>query len=159
MYRQSIVLIKQRDPGGIKPVKDNIEVKNGAGILELEQDDLIKPLGAMHMQIVGTFIQMHRKDQAHQAQVVITMKVADEDAVYLMKRYLEAHHLHLHTLPAVNKEMPVLNGEVLSGGIATISRQRPAGTKDSKFETHEEMANTKNKKGWSCQPLKVILMS
>ena len=43
-------------------------------------------------------------------------------------------HLHLGAFTRVNKEMPVLDYQVLRGGEPAIRRQRSAGAEDGKFE-------------------------
>jgi hypothetical protein len=67
----------------------------------------------MQMQIVATLIQMHRKKQGHQSQIMISMKVTDEYVINLVKRNLVFRHLHLSSLTAIDEEMSVLNGKVL----------------------------------------------
>ena len=76
------------------------------------------------MQIIDPSLQVHGEDQTHQAEVVVTVEVADEDVVYPVEVCLHPHKLHLRTFATVDQERFILNFNVLGGGVSPISRQR-----------------------------------
>src|SRR5690606_1049386 len=86
------------------------------------------------MQFVKAMLQLHSKDQPHQAEVVVAVQVANEDMVNPVEIDLIAHHLHLRGLAAVDHEMAVFDLQQLGTGIPAEGRDGPAGSKDGKFE-------------------------
>lgn len=55
------------------------------------------------------------------------MKVADKNPIYLVIRDLIAHELKLCAFPAVDKEMPIMDYQVLRRRESSIGWDGPAG--------------------------------
>ena len=90
-------------------MKNNFEVGRGVGIPELRGDNFVESRVPVDVEVVGSPQQMHGKDQSHQAEVVIAMKVADEDMLDAVKVGVVFHELHLRTFSAVDEEVTILN--------------------------------------------------
>jgi hypothetical protein len=90
-------------------MENQFETWRRLGISQLRGDDLVQAAMPIDMEIVGSSQQVHRKDQAHESEVMIAVKMADKNMVDAVEICLKAHELHLGTLAAVNEEMPVLN--------------------------------------------------
>lgn len=70
---------------------------------QLYGNDLIEAGRSKYGQGVLPPLQVHGKQQAHQAQVVVAMQMADEDMGDFMKAGMVAHELQLRTFPAINQ--------------------------------------------------------
>lgn len=64
---------------------------------------------AVQVQIVDSSLKVHREDQAHQAKVMISVQVTDENMIEPMKVYSLAHQLHLCGLTTIHKERSALH--------------------------------------------------
>ena len=93
-------------------------------IAQLCRQDLIKSGMAVDVKIVGSMMQVHRKDQAHQSEVMVTVQMADKDVADAVKVCLVFHQLHLSAFTTVDEEMEILNFYPLCRREATIGRQR-----------------------------------
>ena len=118
-------------------------------------DDLIQTMVAVYMELVCPALKMHREDQSHQAQVMITVEVTDEDAVDAVEIDLKMHELHLHTFAAVHQEILILNFNELGRGEPPVRRQCTAGTQYRNFEIHTCIIKKRPKpvKFWSAKIL------
>ena len=83
---------------------------------------------------------MHGEDQPHQAEIMIAVKVADEDVTDPVKVGLKAHELHLCTFSAVDHKMSVLDLDELSGWITSVSWKCTTGTEYRNLKTHTRYA-------------------
>ena len=78
------------------------------------------------MKIVFPAQQMHREQQTHQAQVVVSMQVADEDVVDFVNTQIKPSHLQLAPFAAIDEKMMVMNNYILRGSKPSVCRQRAA---------------------------------
>lgn len=82
----------------------------------------------VQVQIGGSVHEVHGEDQSHQPEVMIAMKVTDENVPNAVKTDLKFHQLHLGSFPAIDQEIPVLNFNQLGGRESAIGRQGAAGS-------------------------------
>jgi hypothetical protein len=86
-----------------------VEAQRGAGSLELCRNDGPQCVGSKQIKCFGPPEQVHAEQNSGEAQVMITVKMADQHVIDTLKRDLEARELHLRTFPAVNQEVLVLD--------------------------------------------------
>lgn len=103
---------------------------------KLSGDDLIESPLAVDMQVIGSAQQVHCKDQSHQTEIMIAMKMADHNVVDAMEVDTEFHQLHLSTLSAINEEMTILDFHKLCGWKSPECRQCATGSQYRDLETH-----------------------
>ena len=65
------------------------------------------------MQFIGSALKVHGEDESHQAKVMITVQVTDENVIDAMEVYLKTHELHLGTFAAINEKNTILNFDQL----------------------------------------------
>jgi hypothetical protein len=87
---------------------------------ELCRQNFIEAIMAVQVKFVSPVLQLHGENESDKTQVMITVKVADENMVYAMKVYLITHHLHLGSFAAINEKLTVLNLQKLGAGKASI---------------------------------------
>jgi len=80
---------------------------------QLGQHDLLQSSETVDMQIMLTVEEVHGKQQAHEPEIVITMKVAYENMIDLVCALVIFSQLKLTTLPAIKKKVTVLNNKML----------------------------------------------
>jgi hypothetical protein len=73
------------------------------------------------MKIINSSLEVHGKDEPHQAEIMIAVQVTYENMVDTVKIDLQAHELHLRSFTAVNKKMPVLYFHQLRCGMPPVS--------------------------------------
>ena len=71
-------------------------------------NDFIQATMTVQMQVIYPSLEMHRKNQSHQSQVVITVQVADENMIDSVEIGLQTHELHLRSFTTVNQEVAIL---------------------------------------------------
>ena len=71
-------------------------------------DDLVKATVTIHVQVIDPPLQMHCKNQSHQSEIMIAVKMADKDMVDPVEIRLKTHELHLRRFAAVNQEIAAL---------------------------------------------------
>jgi hypothetical protein len=111
------------------------------GMFQMRGDDLIQPAMAVQVQIVRSSQQVHRKDQPHQSQIVISVKVGDKDVIDPVKVRLKTHELHLRALPTVNKKVTVFDFDQLRRRISSVRRQSATRTEYGDIKTHLDQLN------------------
>ena len=105
-----MVILKDHITGAIfEGMKYDPEGGGGMGMTELRSDDLVQAAMTVQVQIVCATLKMHREDQAHQSQIMIAVKVADQYVIDSVKICLVAHKLHLGRFPAIDQEVLVLD--------------------------------------------------
>lgn len=100
----------------------------GAGIAQVSGDDFVEAGLTVQMKVVCTPEQVHGKQQPHQSEVMVTMKMRDQDVADAVHVGVVAHELHLHAFSAINEKIPVLDFHQLSGRKPPVCRQRAAGS-------------------------------
>jgi hypothetical protein len=60
------------------------------------------------VQVIDSPLQMHRKNQPHESEVMIPMQMADENMIDPVEVSLQTHELHLCAFATINEEIPVL---------------------------------------------------
>ena len=81
---------------------------------------------AVDMQVADPTLQVHGKDQPHQSEVVVAVKMAYEDVMDAVEINLKAHQLHLSAFAAVDHKILVLDFNELSGGMPPIGGEGTA---------------------------------
>jgi hypothetical protein len=84
-------------------------------------NDFVESTVTINVQVIRSPLQVKREDKAHQAEVMISMQVADKNMIDAMKVGLHPHQLHLRSFSTVNKERSILNLYVLSSRMSPIS--------------------------------------
>ena len=95
-------------------------------MFQLCGQDLIEAAMTVYVEVVRSPQQMHRKDQSHHTQVVVTVKVRDEQMADAVKVRLKTHELHLRAFAAIDEKIPVFDFHQLRGRISAMGRQRAA---------------------------------
>ena len=90
------------------------------------RDYLIQATVTIYVQVVGPALQVQRKYEAHQSEVMIAVQMANEDVIDSMKVCLHTHELHLSSFAAINKERSILNLDELSSWMSSVSRHSSA---------------------------------
>src|SRR5690606_36417904 len=97
------------------------------------------------VQIVHASLQVHREDQAHQAQVMIAVQVTDKNMIDAVEVYLKAHQLQLSSFAAIDHKEFVLDLNELSRGMPSVGGECSAGTQDCYLEIHQTGKKQKTK--------------
>lgn len=122
MNCEVLVFVYQGAYVGVEGVQHNTETGHGSGMIEVCGKNFIQSLGAIDVQVVFAVVQVHGKQQAGQAQVVVAMQVRYEDVVDAHQRQPEACQLHLSAFTAVYQHIFVVQGYELCGRKASVSR-------------------------------------
>ena len=85
------------------------------------RDYLIQATVTIYVQVVGSTLQMQRKNEAHQSEVMIAVQMANEDMIDSMKVGLHTHELHLGSFATINQERSILNLDELSSWMSSVS--------------------------------------
>src|ERR1700761_4728503 len=93
------------------------------GYLELHSDDLFQRGRGMEMKILRTSQQTHAGQQPDQPEVMIAVKVGNEDIIDLTTADLVFGHLHLGALATVDQEDLVLHSDHLGSRMTIKSRE------------------------------------
>lgn len=94
-------------------MKNYPEARSRTGVAKLSSDDFVQAAVAVQMQVGHPALKVHRKDQPHQAKVMITVKVTDKDMIDAVKICLHAHKLDLGCFTTVNEKSAALYFDVL----------------------------------------------
>src|SRR5690348_6173447 len=86
-------------------MKNDLEVQRRLRASQLRRDDIIKSAMTEDVQISHPTLQVHGEQQAHESQVMIAMKVADEDMIDAVEVCLQFHQLHLRSFAAIQQEV------------------------------------------------------
>lgn len=127
---QGIVLIDHLTFIRQQPVVVDIIFGHEAAVPELRGQYFIEAVMAVQVELTGAVLQLHGKDQAHKAQVVVAMQMTYKNMIDAMEVELVPHHLHLGSFSAIDHETPVLNFQQLCAGIPAESGDGPAGSED-----------------------------
>ena len=82
---------------------------------------------------------MHGEKQPHQTEVMVAVKMGNEDVVYAVQVCLETHQLHLRPFSTVDEKESILDLNQLRGWKSAISRQCAAGAKYGDVETQIQL--------------------
>ncbi len=116
-------------------MKYNFKTGGWPWVPQLGGDDFIQPTVAVKMKVIDSPLQVHRKKQSHEAEVVIAVQMADEDMVDPVKISLQTHELHLRAFSTIHQEIPVVHFNQLWSGMTSIRWQGTAWTKNCYFKT------------------------
>lgn len=83
-------------------------------MFELGKDNFIQPSMAVEVQVSFAVVEVHGKEQAHQAQVVVAMQVGDEDVTDAVPVGFKFHELHLGAFTTINQHNVILDFDQLS---------------------------------------------
>lgn len=101
---------------------------------ELCGQNFIESLKTVEVQVGRPSLQVHGKYQSGEPKIVIAVKMTDENMVDLENTEPIPCQLHLAAFTTVDKEVLVLNGEVLGRGKSSVCRQCAAGAQNGKCE-------------------------
>lgn len=101
-------MLPRRELMKMKPV-----VQYGVRMFQLGDNDLVETPMRIKMQIGVAMVQVHRVQQSHQAQVMVAVKVTNEDIANAMKADVGLLQLKLRALATVDHEVAVLNVYIL----------------------------------------------
>ena len=88
----------------------------------------------MHMKFAGTAHEVHAADQAHKAEVMIAMQVADEDVPDPIERRSRCSQALLGPFAAINQVVLTMHDEQLSRREPSTGRQCGTGAKCDQVE-------------------------
>ncbi len=83
-------------------MKNYFKVKCRSRVFELLQNDFVQAAMTVQMEVGYPALQVHTKEEAHQSQVVITMKMTDKNRMDFMIGKLILHQLHLRAFATIN---------------------------------------------------------
>lgn len=81
---------------------------------------------AVEVQISCSVIQVHGKEQAHEAEVMIAMQVRNKNMMDAMNGAVVLHQLHLCAFSAIHQEKFVLDFDQLRRGKSSVGWYRTA---------------------------------
>jgi len=93
------------------------------GVAKLCGDDLVEAAVTVKVQLIDPTLQMHGKNQSHQSEIVIAVKMADEYVVDPVEIYLMTHKPHLRSFATVDKEIAALYFHELGSRMPAIGGQ------------------------------------
>lgn len=65
VHGEHIIFIKQLNVSGIKRMKNDAIIQCRMRVLQMQENNLIQSLLAVHMKIIGAPLQMHGEKQSH----------------------------------------------------------------------------------------------
>ena len=96
--------------------------KMDVGDLQLQVDDVFEGRRGIEVYFLCTSQKAHAGEQADQSEVVVAMKVRNENMVDLAAADLVFGHLHLGAFAAVKEKELVFHRDHLCGGMTIKSR-------------------------------------
>src|SRR5262245_947386 len=115
-------------------MKHHPEVECRAGMTKLRYDDLLEPAEGIDVKVMFALEELHREDESHQPEVVVTMQVADKEVIDFVLAEIVPAKLMLAAFATVDEEIMVMDLQELRGGESPIHRESTARAKNRQPE-------------------------
>ena len=120
-----------------RSMKNNPVPEAGFGVTQLDIDDFFQVGRPVNVQIIRPPLQVHGRDQSHQAEIMIAVQVGDKNMIDPVKFNLVPVHLNERTFSAIYQKKPLVDIDHLSGWMSLVDRGRGAAAENADFKIHQ----------------------